>query len=258
MIKKLLLVLFCAQYSINCVALEMSGTPDELRDALKPEYFEVTIVGRAEKTTYSNLAHITIVVTTKEGNISESLTKNSEIRGALINNLMTSGIPSEAIKNSEFSTSPHYGLFRGKKPSRYTVQNSIRVTATNENQLLTVNRSIDSTESAELGQIEFEVKDEEELKAELKLEAIANAKSQSESYGAALGLKLVPRTFSFKTKSPYRDDAIEEIVVTAQRVRGGSSSFQDKPVPIPVSVSFEQIEYKSAVEVVFEARPTAE
>lgn len=243
-------------YSLGAAALEMSGSPAELRSALEPDYPEVTIVGKAERTTYSNIAQITIVVTTKENTISESLSKNSEIRQSLIQSLTNAGIPNDAIKNSEFSSSPHYGLFRGKKPSKYTVENSLRVTARNGDQLLSVNRSIDSIDAAELGEISFEVEDEERLKEELKLEAISDAKRRSQSYGKALDLELIPKSFSFEQVHPNRGMQIEEVVVTARRVSGSRSSFQDEPAA--ESVSFEQMEYRSSVKVVYESRRSKE
>lgn len=252
MVNRYTLFFLIALYPLGAGALEMSGTPEELRSALEPDYPEVTIVGKAERTTYSNLAQITIVVTTKENTISESLSKNSNIRQSLIQSLTTAGIPTEAIKNSEFSSSPHYGLFRGKKPSKYTVENSLRVTARNERQLLSVNRAIDSIDSAELGQIEFEVENEEQLKEELKLGAISDARRQSQSYGKALGLELIPKSFSFERTHSNRGMQIEEVVVTAQRMRGSSTNSQDEPTA--ESVSFEQIEYRSSVEVVYESR----
>lgn len=256
MTKSLLLILLNASFSVSVAALEMSGSPEELRKALEPDYSDVTVVGTAKKTTYSNLAHVTIVVTTKEDSISQSLSENSKSRTALVENLTAAGIPAEAIKNSKFSSSPHYGIFRGKKPSKYTVENSLRVTARSESQLLSVNRSIDSIDTAELGQIEFEVENEDQLKADLKLEAIGDAKRQSLDYGKALGLRLIPKSFSFERRRSNRGEKIEEVVVTAQRMRGSKARLQDTPTP--VSVSFEQIEYRSTVEVVYESRRAAD
>jgi len=246
-------------YASGAEALEMTGTPEELRQSLSAENPDVSIVGRAKKTTYANLAHITIVVTTKENSISESLEKNAVVREDLKRVLTSSGIASDAIKNSEFSTSPHYGLFRGKKPSKYTVENSVRVTARNEGQLLDVNRAIDEIDGAELGQIEFEVEDEEQLKASLKIEAINDAKQQSASYAQALGLKLTPKSFTFERSAAGgynnydRGNMIEEVVVTARR-SSGSRAYQ-ADTPTPERVSFEKIEYHSTVLVVYGSGP---
>jgi uncharacterized protein YggE len=247
-------------YACSSSALEFSGTAEELRGALDAKASKVMVIGRSKRLAYSNLAHLNLLVTTKESSLSESLQENAKVRESLVEDLIQNGIPADDIKNSKFSSSPHYGIFRGKKPSKYTVENSLRVTARTEQQLLSVNQVIDRTEAAELGQIEFEVENEEQLKKELRTEAMKDATDQAVEYGKALGLKLVPLSFSFQRgRSNYnRQDnmQIEEVIVTAARVGSSRRNYQDAVEP--ESVSFEQSEYTSSVEVVFESRPAAD
>lgn len=256
MICRTILFSLAAGFALSLSALEMSGTPAELRGALEPEYPTVTIVGKAKRATYSNLAHVSVLVTAKEDTLTEALAENTRTRQALVAELAAAGIPTDAIRNSQFSSSPHYGFFRGKRPSKYVVENTLRVTARNEAQLLSISRAIDSAKFVELGEIEFEVDNEEQLKAELQLEAMEDATAQATKYEQALSLELEAKSFFFDRRASRvasrGDNRIEEVVVTAYRAENGARAKAD--VPVVERVTFEKIEYSSAVNVVFEAR----
>jgi len=103
-------------------ALEVQGTPAELRSIIYPTERIVNITEQVEETAYSDTAVVNLVVTTEDKLMAQSIANNTAQRAAITKQLTEGGITSENIKSSKFSTSPQYGWF-GKKPSSYKVIN---------------------------------------------------------------------------------------------------------------------------------------
>lgn len=230
-------------------APELKGTPDELKAFLHPEEKTVVIRGTAEETAYSDLAHVTLVVSTKEKTMTSALKKNSELRATLVENFIRSGIPPNRISNTQFSSSPQYGLF-GRKPKEYEVVNRLKVTVDDEDQLTLLAQAADQHEETSIGGIEFEHSVKKETEQKLREAALEDAIATGSAYASKLGLILRPISFHYADVRPQRPRSagiIEEIVVTAQRSKGDTSSAYMAP-----PVTFDEVEYKSNVEVVFE------
>ena len=114
--KKILLLvsLLTASFALHAQP-ELKGSPEELRHFLHPSERIVSLHGQAEEKAYSDRAIISLVITTEDKLLSNSIASNSNLRKFITTQLTTAGINGESIKSSKFSTSPQYGWF-GKKP----------------------------------------------------------------------------------------------------------------------------------------------
>ncbi len=175
-------------------ATEVKGAPDELRRFLHPEARTVTIRGRAEVTAYSDLAKVTLVVATKEKTLTAALEANSQLRNSLAEGFIVGGIAQDRIKNTEFSSSPQYGLF-GRKPKQFEVINRLEVTVDSEDQLTQLTQAADRHEAASIGSIEFEHSAKKALQQQVRNAALDDAVAQGTAYADKLALELQAVSF---------------------------------------------------------------
>ncbi|MEM7097566.1 MAG: SIMPL domain-containing protein [Pseudomonadota bacterium] len=229
---------------------ELSGSPNELKTYLDKDSHTIDIFGYAEETAYSDTAHITLAVVTKAKTLTQALESNARLRQQMAKDLVAQGISADRINNSQFSTSPQYGLF-GRKPSQYEVANRLKVTALSEIELTTVSRLTDSIEEVTLANIQFEHSRKEAVVTQVRINALTNAIEKANRYAEAVGLKVKPVWFSpggMVHRDRHVNRAIEEVVVTAQRRSGNSLAYSSEAPP---SISFEELKYTANSTVKF-------
>lgn len=231
-------------------APELKGTPDELQKYLQPAVKTISISGVAKETAYSDQAHVTLVVTTKEKTLTEALEKNSRIRKLLSASFVNAGIPQDKINNSQFSSSPQYGWF-GKKPSEYEVVNRLKVTIESESQLTLLSKVADQEDEVVVGTIEFEHSKKKAFEKKARDAALDEAIAKSAGYADKLGLKLVPVAFSFYDIEPVRQrpsSLLRGVVMQAN----SKSKLSLESAAAPTPVTFDEVEYHARVNVIFE------
>ncbi len=230
---------------------ELKGSPDELRNFLYPSEKTVMLFAHAEEKAYTDTAIISLVITTDEKQLSQSIAANQQLRTEIIKKLVASGIDAKAINNSKFSSSPEYGWF-GKKPSSYKVINRVSVSITDENQLKTIAAIADGSENIELAGTEFEHSKKSEFKEKVKTKALEDIKRQKSVYEKSLDLTLTPigiRDAAIRHTPTRGAMQLEEVMVTAQRsskIRSNDENFQPQP-----ESSFDEILYQADISVEF-------
>ena len=227
---------------------ELTGTPNELQRYLDREEQTVAIYGRAEETAYSDTAHITLAVVTKEKTLTEALEENARLRQELVQDLVAAGFALDDINNAQFSTSPQYGWF-GKNPNQFEVANRVKVTARSEQELTTVAKAADGQDEITVSSIEFEHSQREQMQLQVTLDALSNAKAKAAAYAEAVGLTLLPIAFN-PGEQAYQgrnQPRIEEVVVTAQKFASGAAGAPPPAAP----VSFEEMKYRTTAIVTF-------
>ena len=235
--------------NISLAEPELSGSPVELKTYLDKDSQIIAIFGYAEETAYSDTAQITLAVVTKEKTLTESLEANARIREQMRQRLISEGISADRINNAQFSTSPQYGFF-GRKPSQYEVANRLKVTALSEAEITTVSRLADGVEEVTIANMGFEHSQREAVTTQVRIDALTNAKEKAARYAEAVGLKIEPVWFSpggSIHRDRHRNQAIEEIVVTAQRRSSNSLAYASDPAPI----TFEEIKYSANATINF-------
>jgi uncharacterized protein YggE len=103
--KKLsLAVLLVLPFTLNA-APELKGNPEDLRGFLHPRDNIISISADAEETAYSDLATLNLVITTEEKKLTNSIKNNAVLRNKIKQALISKGIPTDKINNSNFSSS---------------------------------------------------------------------------------------------------------------------------------------------------------
>lgn len=77
---------------------ELKGAPEELRQFLHPQKKTMSVSASAEKTAYTDLAIVSVVVKTEEKLLSNAIAKNSELRERLTTSLVAQGLDKAKIK----------------------------------------------------------------------------------------------------------------------------------------------------------------
>ncbi|ALP54376.1 hypothetical protein Tel_15155 [Candidatus Tenderia electrophaga] len=172
-------------------APELSGTPHELSQYLLDQKKIIAIEGEAEEKVEADRAVVSIAVRTKENKLQDALQKNEALRHTLRQQLQQAGIDAEAIRASNFSSTPDYGWF-GDKPSSYEVSNEVKISIRNEAQLQTIARLVDSHKEIFLGTMTFE--DSAAATNTLKVleKALTMVQDKRALYEGQLGVTLQP------------------------------------------------------------------
>ncbi len=239
-------------FSANSFSAELSGTPEELRGYLRSETRTVTISDTAVEVAYSDVAKVTLIVSTKTKTLASAMKKNNDLRDSITKQLTESGIPLSDIQSSKYSASPQFGWF-GKSPSSFEVVNSLVVTVEEEPKFRRVAEIADESESITFGGVEFEHSEEGVYEDKVRDQAVDAVMSDRKYFEAKLGLKLQPVSFTFSDVLSSEFDryrGVEEIIVTASKV----GAFSRTPTPAPTS--FDEVEYRVSVSVTFEVEQT--
>jgi uncharacterized protein YggE len=252
--KKLIIFLLLCSSSFALSKPELKGSPEELRQFLHPSERIVSLHGQAEEKAYSDRAIISLVITSEDKQLSNSIAANSNLREFIIGQLTSAGIESDSIKSSKFSTSPQYGWF-GKKPDSYKVVNRMAITITDESQLKTIASVADSKEQIELSDTSFEHSEADDYKNKVKKLALEKAMVQKAFYESSLGVTLTPvgfRNSQIRFRGTQGARMLDDIVVTASR--RGSGKIQEMSLSQPVqqqAPSFDEIEYEAEIYIDF-------
>ena len=248
--KPSLYLFICATFpGFSAVATEITGSPDELTEYLRSDVRTVSLQKRLTETTYTDLAKITLVVSTEGKQLSSAIAENTRLRETMIRSLTTAGIPADKIKSSKYSASPQYGWF-GRSPSSFDVVNSLVVEVSSERQFLAVSELADADDSVSFGGVDFELGDEDGFEDQVREKALEAVLSDATFFEERLGLKLEPVAFSYSPidrQGRNRNSGfIEEVIVTASR---GSSAKSAPALPPP---TFDEVELMVSVQVTFE------
>ncbi|TQV72672.1 DUF541 domain-containing protein [Exilibacterium tricleocarpae] len=254
------ILLFTLLTAFSCLAMaqpEIKGNPEDLRQFLHPGDKIVSLYAEAEEKAYSDKAVISLVVTTEDKLLSDSLAQNSRLRQRITEQLVAAGIDRENIKSSKFSTSPQYGWF-GRKPNSYKVVNRMAVSIFEETQLQEIAAVADSNKEVELSDTTFEHTKKEELEHLVEEQALAKVNKQRAFYEKNLGIRLTPiglRKANIGHGGTHGAVMLEEVVVTASRksgaYQGGSRGADAYEPPLRQEPSFDEVQYKAGIYVDF-------
>nr|WP_243749537.1 SIMPL domain-containing protein [Pseudoteredinibacter isoporae] len=232
---------------------EIKGNPEDLRGFLHPTGNVVVISASAEEKAYSDVAIISLVVTTENKMLSQSIADNSSLRDRVNQELLDSGIEESAIKSSKFSSSPEYGWF-GSKPSSFKVVNRMAISIIREEHLEEIAKIADRYKQVVLSDTVFEHSKKKEYLEKVKAKALADILKQKDMYESLLDLKL--RAVGIRDSNEGHRASrgammLEEVVVTASLRKGKSLPLSKQRSPAQES-SFDEVVYTSDLVVDFE------
>jgi uncharacterized protein len=234
-------------------APELKGTPQELRGFLHPADRVVTITGQAEEKAYSDVAIVSLVVTTEDKLLSNAISQNTSLRAKITQSLLASGVNKNSIKSSKFSSSPQYGWF-GKKPTSFKIVNRMAISITNEAHLKDIAVISDQFEEVDLSDTEFEHSAKDEYNQKVKAKALDKVLKQKAFYEKTLGLKLTAisiRDSNIHQMATRGARVLESVVVSRRLDESDSYSSIAKFKEQAPSTSFDEIKYQADITVDF-------
>lgn len=231
-------------------ATELSGTPEELEQFLQSQTRTVTLHAWAEETAYTDVARITLVVTTEARELAESLQANSDLRDSIRARLTTLGVANDKINSSKYSASPQYGWF-GKKPTSFTVVNTLEVTVDGDRLFQAVAELADSDDQISFGGVRFEHSQKQAFEDKVRNKALQEIMADRAYFAAELGLALQPIQFAYgdvRASEPSRFGMVEEMLVTASKADSYRPDADRSSAAVP---SFNEVKYHVSVSVTF-------
>ncbi len=232
---------------------QLSGTPDELRGFLFPRPNTINISGDADLTAYKDVAKVSLLITTEARDLNQAMADNQQLRAEIIEQFIAAGIPADDINNSKFSSSPQYGLF-GRNPNAFEVNARLDVSVSSESHLQLVAAAADNDNDVEFESIAFEHSEEDEFERQVRDLALEDVMEQKSYYESTLDLQLQAINFyyggiqQFARAMPM---AMAEEAVSVDAVRSSAAAGLQASAAA-VTPSFDEVEYRTSVTVVFE------
>jgi len=174
---------------------ELKGSPTELTNYLCDMPESVILSGQSELKVQADSAFVKIGVVTSNSSLQNALKSNQDLRKKIFDILDKSGISSDKITASKFSSTPKYGLF-DKKPSSYKVENIVKITIANERGFQEVAKIVDSFEEVYYRGTEFELSNKDEVKQKAIEQACDAVLKKKKIYEDKFGIALIPKSFS--------------------------------------------------------------
>ncbi|MCE2030339.1 SIMPL domain-containing protein [Sessilibacter corallicola] len=236
---------------------ELKGSPEALREFLHPRENRVSLSAQAEETAYSDIAIVSLVVSTKEKELAQSIEANGTLRDSIRKTMLAAGVSEEKINNSKFSSSPQYGWL-GKKPASFEVVNRMAIEISTEAQLKAIAQITDQYEEVSLSGTEFKHSGKDAFMKQVKEKALAKIKDQQKLYEGQLNVQLTPVAFYDQNvgfRATQGASQIEEVVVTAQRSRESFVDSARSKSSFTSGRTFDEVKYTANITVEFKVVP---
>lgn len=219
----ILLLLFLLLPSVAFAVPELKGSPEELTSYLSELPEEVVLQGEAKLELPAESGVVTLGIKVENPQLQKALLNSGNLRTTIIEQLVGGGLSRDGIKETKFSSTPEYGLF-GKKPNNYVVENLVKVTVKDQDELQQVAGIVDTFDNVYYQGLELDEMDKEEIRTRLIDLALANVKAREEVYEKALGLTLEPVSFEegISTELPVPRQWQEVKSEYTSMVRGGA------------------------------------
>ena len=133
---------------------EIKGSPTELQNFLHPDQKTIALKASTQEVIEPNQALVKIKVTTNSSNLSDAIEFNQTIREKIAARLISSGIASQNIRISQFSSSQNND-WTGGNQKNYSVSNLISLRIFNEAQFKAMAKAVDDHIELQIHNVEF-------------------------------------------------------------------------------------------------------
>lgn len=179
------LLLILAVTAVVIVALVM------MQDKVPENQFSVSATGRVFAK--PDIANLTVGFKTEiKATAAQAVEENSEKMNEIIKELKGLNIEAKDIKTTSYNLSPVYDWTEktGQTLKGYQVNQNVTIKIRNLDNIGDVIAKTAENGANQIGDINFTIDDEDELKAQARDEAIAKAKEKAEEISKATGMKL--------------------------------------------------------------------
>jgi len=219
--KKKAIFLLVIILSIFIIILSISGVVDIFNKIKEGRYIgqeaefrnSIVISEIGEIYAKPDLAVINFSVIKEAKTVAEAIEKNTEIMNAVIQTTKDQGIEDKDLKTINFSIYPRYeyadGTFGKRVLVGYEVSQQLQVKIRNLEKIGTIIEKATAVGVNDIGELQFTIDNEEELKKQARAQAVEKAKTKAQELASQLNVKL-GKVVSFNESfyAPYYDSRI--------------------------------------------------
>lgn len=165
----------------------------------------ITVSGTGEIYAKPDLALVSFSVVTEKKTVGEAMSENTQKMNAVIDSVKKQGVEEKDLKTTSFNISPRYEWYEAGTcfppcPSGKRVLVGYEITQSLEVKIRDLSKVGDIIQGAtdaganEVGDLQFTIDKQDELKAQARKEAIEKAKEKAKELASQLGVKLVRMT----------------------------------------------------------------
>ena len=201
------------------LALVAIAKPTELR-VNDEQSAQITVDGEAERFVTPDTASISFTLTRKSLSLEDARTSVDERVAAILDTVKEDGIKESDVKTTNFSVRPEYDYRSGRQIfNGYRVSQTLELTIREIDTASVVVGKVGQLQVDNVSSLNFYVEDDKEIRAELREEAIKDAKQKAKALARDLGVEL------------------KEIISFSE---GGGDTFY--PQPVFRGIAFEEAE----------------
>lgn len=209
----------------------------------------ITVSDKGEVYARPDLAITTFSVITEKKTVSEAMSENAEKMNAIIDSMKEQGVEDKDLKTTSFNIYPRYEYRRveteiypyppGKRVLvGYEVRQSLQVKIRDMEKISVIIQGATDAGANQVGDLQFTIDNEDELKKQARGQAIEKAKNKAEELASQLGVNLVRITNFNESGIVPRYYGLEEALG-----KGGGEAPQievgENKIEITVTITYE-------------------
>lgn len=184
----------------------------DIKDKIQITGNTITVSDTGEIYAKPDLALTTFSVITEAKTVGEAMSENTKKMNAVIDFVKGQGVEEKDLKTTSFNIYPRYEWYekseiypQGKRVLvGYEVQQSLQVKIRDMTKIGDIIEGATEAGANQVGDLQFTIDKEDELKAQARAQAIEKAKTKAKELANQLGVKLVRITnFSESSVIPY-------------------------------------------------------
>ena len=204
----------------------------------------ITVSDSAEKYVKPDLAMISFSVVTEAKTAKKASQENTETMNNVINDIKDQGVEEKDIKTTGYNIYPRYNYIEGERIlAGYEINQSIQVKIRDLDAVGNVIQAAADAGANQSGNLNFTIDDDDDLREQVRAEAIKKAKVKAEKLADQLGVDLV-RIVNFYENNQgavyYNDYSLSK---EAYGIGGGGATPNietgENKIEVTVSISYE-------------------
>ncbi len=220
-----------------------SSSPSQAEAAQPDQAMNIKVIGHGEALGEPDEARVTVGVEVFSPNVNEATAENEAVITAMMAALEESGIASDDIQTSNYSlwAEQKYGDNGPEGIAGYRVSNQVNVVIRDIDKVGEVLAAVTAAGANNIYGVQFSVADPDELEAEAREKALADAQMRAESLAQLSGLPLGDIVAIDETVGQYN----------GQYRDMGVSGFGGGAAEGPASISPGRLSFQSQVQVTY-------
>ncbi|MFB6182156.1 MAG: SIMPL domain-containing protein [Candidatus Magasanikbacteria bacterium] len=210
------------------------------QEKLQQKTLSVSASGKAK--VEPDQAKISLGMRTASTSVKKAQKENNEVINKLISELKGLGVKKEDIKTTNYNVYPQYQTSKQKEegePAKYEVSQNVKVTIKNLDKTAKIISMAGNLGVNDIGNLQYDIKDKEDIKAEAREDAIKKARSKAEMIAKKLDTEVVEVVSYNESGSDFHYPKMREAAM------GGAGADMPKIEPGQEEVSVQiNVEYR--------------